>query len=260
MQLCLVNNDPTSTILITPDGIPLFSIETKVLHVTATQVQAPVASQKSPTTMIKRLERYSQSTGHVETAIGVVEYRGPAAGTHLQLLADNHELQIASLKTAQIADRPEEEDTEKVENSWEFTGPDEKRYKWQIFLHSPIVCFTASNIYFSYFVQLMIADTTFTPLARYRRAKLGIVSRSRRAFLEILPAGLELLDLIVVTFVAFMKQRLIIDGGPSAIYQYTAHGSPNTASPSPSNSPSSGLESRSAEAPVDLAQAFARLK
>ena len=53
------------------------------------------------------------------------------------------------------------------------------------------------------------------PVARYRRAKVGIVSRSRRAFLEIFPAGLAIIDLIVVTFVAFMKQRILIDRAES---------------------------------------------
>jgi hypothetical protein len=59
--------------------------------------------------------------------------------------------------------------------------------------------------------QLILNDNSNTPLARYRRAKLGIVSRSRRAFIEILPAGLGVVDLIVVTFVSFMKQRVAID-------------------------------------------------
>ena len=59
----------------------------------------------------------------------------------------------------------------------------------------------------------MTDDNSLTPLARYRRAKLGIVSRPRRAFLEIFPAGLEIIDLIVITFVGFMKQRVLINGG-----------------------------------------------
>ena len=63
--------------------------------------------------------------------------------------------------------------------------------------------------------QLILAEpTTLVPLARYRRAKIGIVSRPRRAFLEILPAGVGIIDFIVVTFVAFMKQRMGIEDGP----------------------------------------------
>ncbi len=53
----------------------------------------------------------------------------------------------------------------------------------------------------------MTNDNAQTPIARYRRAKLGIVSRSRKAFLEIFPAGINLIDLAVVTFVSFMKQH-----------------------------------------------------
>ena len=62
--------------------------------------------------------------------------------------------------------------------------------------------------------QLILNDNSQTALARYRHAKLGIVSRSRRAFLEVLPAGLNVVDLVVVTFVSFMKQRMTIDYWP----------------------------------------------
>jgi hypothetical protein len=57
----------------------------------------------------------------------------------------------------------------------------------------------------------MLNDSSQTPIARFRRAKLGIVSRSRRAFLEIFPAGSHIIDLVVVTFVSFMKPRMIIE-------------------------------------------------
>jgi hypothetical protein len=54
-------------------------------------------------------------------------------------------------------------------------------------------------------LQLVLDDNTQTPLARYRRAKLGIISRqSRKAFLEIFPAGIDCIDMIVATFVSFM--------------------------------------------------------
>lgn len=101
MQLCLVNNDPTSTLLITPDGEPLFSIETPLLHrpeIDLENVMMPTPSrrQKSPITTIKRIERYQRSTGHVETEIGVVEYCGPQNGTHLQLCVENHALAITA--------------------------------------------------------------------------------------------------------------------------------------------------------------------
>lgn len=58
-------------------------------------------------------------------------------------------------------------------------------------------------------IQLMLNDNSLTPIARYRRAKLGIVSKSRRAFLEILPAGVNIIDLVVVTFVSYAKQYLL---------------------------------------------------
>ena len=57
----------------------------------------------------------------------------------------------------------------------------------------------------------MLNDNSLTPIARYRRAKLGIVSRSRRAFLEILPAGLGILDFVIVTFVSYAKHSAEIE-------------------------------------------------
>jgi hypothetical protein len=47
-----------------------------------------------------------------------------------------------------------------------------------------------------------------TPLACYRPAKLGIVSRSRRGFLEILPTGISKEDWIVATFAGYFRMKL----------------------------------------------------
>ena len=60
-------------------------------------------------------------------------------------------------------------------------------------------------------MQLLLNDNSLTPIARYRRAKIGIVSRPRRAFLEILPAGVNIVDLVVVTFVSYAKHTLTVD-------------------------------------------------
>ncbi|TFK35480.1 hypothetical protein BDQ12DRAFT_726004 [Crucibulum laeve] len=283
MQLCLVNNDPTSTLLITPDGDPLYAIETPALpqhstsacestsslpsstmatpgagaststsslpavlsHYTTrplsrspgpmtppkgmstsplnlpttpgtgTGLSVPVTPAK-PITTIRRLEKWRASTGHVETEIGVVQDEGGGIGTRLQLCASNHQLHIGPLggegdgargrsssgssggsdeeKNGGAVWKGEGVEVEYYENSWEFTGPDSQKYKWQMFVHSPILILNSS--------------TNPLVLARYRRAKIGIVSRSRRAFLEILPAGLGIIDLIVVTFVSFMRQRV----------------------------------------------------
>jgi hypothetical protein len=54
-------------------------------------------------------------------------------------------------------------------------------------------------------IQLLASGNALVPLARYRHAKLGIISRSRRAFLEIFPAGINVIDLIVITFVSYAK-------------------------------------------------------
>lgn len=89
-------------------------------------------------------------------------------------------------------------------------------------------------------MQLTLGDNPFMPLARYRRAKLGIVSRGRRAFLEILPAGLGILDLIVVTFVGFMRQRIMVGTGPAtaAIYDNFVSAASTSLPPKAENSTS----------------------
>ena len=56
---------------------------------------------------------------------------------------------------------------------------------------------------------MVIDKTMVVPLARYRRAKLRIVSRPRKGFLEILPVGCSMMDLIVSTFVTFMKHWVL---------------------------------------------------
>ena len=64
-------------------------------------------------------------------------------------------------------------------------------------------------------VQLLLNDNSSTPIARYRHAKLGIVSRSRRAFLEIFSPGVNIVDLVVVTFVSFAKHTFTIEPEPT---------------------------------------------
>ncbi|KAF9463422.1 hypothetical protein BDZ94DRAFT_610254 [Collybia nuda] len=169
MELSLINNDSSHTLLVAQDG-PKYKITTPqdVLGVSTT---------------ITRIEG-ELSTGLVGTEIGKVEHSAPR-GTRLLLCTTNMELVLYPYDASSAS-----------ENSWSFTGPDNRPYKWQIFIQSPV---------------LMLNDNSHTLLARYRRAKLGIVSRSRRAFLEILPAGLSSVDLIVVTFVSFMKQRVTIE-------------------------------------------------
>ncbi len=111
-QLCLVNNDPVSTVLVTADGIPLYSIKTPNLPSASddSSVQLPNApdsqilshryTQRSPITTITRLNIHYQCTGNVETVIGVVEYHGSARGTNVKLCIDDLDVHIAPHQTA----------------------------------------------------------------------------------------------------------------------------------------------------------------
>lgn len=100
IQLCLLSNDPTSTLLMTPEGQTLYSITTPV-EVEHTKPEAdnspdpdvsPLPDQstepihpvvrshshrrkalKSRTT-INRLDHLNPSSGHVETTVGIIAY------------------------------------------------------------------------------------------------------------------------------------------------------------------------------------------
>lgn len=78
--------------------------------------------------------------------------------------------------------------------TWTLNDPADRPFKWLSLASCPV----------------LVHDTqpTPTPVARYRPPKLGIVSRSCRGFLEILPAGLDIEDWIVVTFVAYFRMKL----------------------------------------------------
>lgn len=93
-----------------------------------------------------------------------------------------------------------------MERPWTFVGPDGKPYTWQIMFRYPVVScrpFHVCTVLTT--VQLFASGNALVPLARYKHAKLGIVSRSRRASLEIFPAGINTIDLIVISFVSYAK-------------------------------------------------------
>ncbi|KAF9546595.1 hypothetical protein CPC08DRAFT_755566 [Agrocybe pediades] len=229
MHLCLINNDPTSTLLISPEGEPWYSIETpprphlNIVDDGRTEVRSRPPEHDGPTatmtTVVKRLNRVHMSSGHVESEIATVEYCGPGKGIRLTFCSRLCELKTAKeaaddgdddenggqMYGSAMADGDEDKDLfvlddvdveDESANSWEFMGPDSRRYRWQLFVHSPV---------------LVLAEHPSTALALFKQAKIGIVSRPRRAYLEILPTGMHLRDFIVVTFVAFMKQRIIND-------------------------------------------------
>ncbi|ESK84855.1 hypothetical protein Moror_14949 [Moniliophthora roreri MCA 2997] len=179
MELSLVNNNPAHTLLITQDGVPAYSIQTS--QDGASSHQETILK----TTKVTRLER--RSSGRTETEVGQILYFG-IDRLRLSLQCNGREefkLEVLNLQGDSSVDLGSN-------SSWSFTGPDDKPYKWQLFIQYPV---------------LFLDDNSQTPIARYRRAKLGIVSRSRRPFLEIFPAGINCIDLIVATFVSYMIQR-----------------------------------------------------
>ncbi|KAG1731184.1 uncharacterized protein EDB91DRAFT_1058953 [Suillus paluster] len=149
----------------TPDGIVMYQVNTTL----------------GQTITISRFENHPQllHTGRVSCVVGEID------SGRLRLLDSESPIEVVMVSGA--------EDTENVNRPWlpwTFSGPDDKSYTWQILFRSPV---------------LFVSGNALVPLARYRHAKLGIISRSRRAFLEIFPAGINVIDLIVATFVSYAK-------------------------------------------------------
>lgn len=181
MELCLRHNDPSQTLLMTPDGIVMYQVNTT----------------EGQTTTISRFENHPGllSTGRVSCVVGEVD------SSLLRLLDSESCIEIVMVSGT--------EETENVDRRWTFNGPDNKPYTWQILFRSPVLFVTVSG-------------NAPIPLARYRQAKLGIISRSRRAFLEIFPTGINVIDFIVVTFVSYAKHHWLLDephheSNPSAV-------------------------------------------
>ncbi|KAG2073463.1 hypothetical protein BDR04DRAFT_1010431 [Suillus decipiens] len=136
------------------------------------------------TTTISRFENHPRllSSGRVSCVVGEVD------GSRLRLLDGESPTEIVMVSGVNS------EEPESLDRPWTFNGPGDKPYTWQIMLRSPV---------------LFVSGNAPTPLARYRHAKLGIISRSRRAFLEIFPAGINVIDFIVVTFVSYAKHHWV---------------------------------------------------
>ncbi|KAH6899244.1 hypothetical protein BKA70DRAFT_1314803 [Coprinopsis sp. MPI-PUGE-AT-0042] len=222
LQLFLINNDPLATAFMTSTGQLMYSAKTPrernagpsndslsldSLSLDQSRHIAPSTSS-APTRIYRLAGAVSQSRGHVETEVGMIEPPGDdnkVATVNMYLeqcfqlkLGEGELKSLDSSTGVSIADAEQSlaDSSSQMtlhKDSWGFMGPDEKKYIWQMFVKSPI---------------LVLADRSFVPLARYRRAKVGIVSRARKGFLEILPEGLPVVDMIIVTFVAFMKHRV----------------------------------------------------
>lgn len=85
MELSLINNDPSNTLLVTQDAIPTYSIQTRtVLH----------KSANLKITTIKRLER-GKAAEDVSSSlqVGSIEYH-EVEGTKLSLFSDNMHLAL----------------------------------------------------------------------------------------------------------------------------------------------------------------------
>ncbi|KAF9446556.1 hypothetical protein P691DRAFT_673293, partial [Macrolepiota fuliginosa MF-IS2] len=250
MQLYLVHNDPLDSLLVSADGEPLYSVHTSADSPSPADSPCAEALSRSPdsyfspssgrstfsgltstppsSVSIKRLERHQFSRGNVETEVGRIEYGGDDVGTRVQLCHTGIEMcapansNVVPSPTAPVREftRDDDDDDDFIPDpTWSFNGPDNLPYKWLSLASCPV----------------LVHDTqpTPTPVARYRPAKLGIVSRSRRGFLEILPRGLEMEDWIVVTFVGYFRMKL---GGDIPLTRgrtsYTRH-DPQASAPLP---------------------------
>lgn len=77
MELCLRDNDPTRTLLITTSGEEMYKIETPPLN--------------GGTTKVHRFNR-NGSVGRVSTEVGKIEPLQPSGGTRLLLCAEDMQI------------------------------------------------------------------------------------------------------------------------------------------------------------------------
>lgn len=257
IHLTLVNNDPTSTLLMTPAGQVVYSITTPPAVsplLAVSDARPPLAGhrrksstsaadlggptqldplqlrrsysqsskdedheeechvRRASTTIVTRLDGYSTSK---KTTVGLIQPRAETEEDANHFLLDLCELQYKlSLPTPPSPQRRlkgtgdgvhSSDDGRVVQGgmasgtqhealqSWDFIGPDQKQYKWHLVAQTPVLARiepSQPNLY----------------IARYRRAKLGLSSRSRKGFLEVYPKANTSLDFIVASFVGFMKQ------------------------------------------------------
>ncbi|KAF6758288.1 hypothetical protein DFP72DRAFT_191252 [Ephemerocybe angulata] len=205
--------------------------------------------RRGPVTIVKRLDLVEGSTGHVETTVGLIKshkddsqsgsganddpgHRRGSDDVTLELCEHAFMVKMPSpprvprsksrerVRAGQTLSEGEHSENEYssdgewllVEdglakasddsqhaalNSWDFIGPDKRHYKWFMIVQAgPVLA--------------LVEPSAYINVARYRRPKLGIVSRSRRGFLEIFPcANTSDVDLIVTSFVGFMKQCVL---------------------------------------------------
>ncbi|KAL0572887.1 hypothetical protein V5O48_009081 [Marasmius crinis-equi] len=148
MDLILVNNDPTRTLLVSSDGIPVYSV--------GTLPSVPVPSQANTTT-VTRLERgSSSSSGRTQAEVGRIQYQTDDPNVRLSLnqcLEERPEFSLEIVKEFEsggddeqrqrhvsfITARRKSNEYVSYHSSWSFTGPDDRPYKWQIFIQYPIV-------------------------------------------------------------------------------------------------------------------------
>ncbi|KAF8643463.1 hypothetical protein AX16_009019 [Volvariella volvacea WC 439] len=204
LQLTLAQNNPMKTQYTTPEGRVLYVAESPFNSSTTTilRLTEDLPSNSRPSRAVdprstgpwSRGRRYhdsgdsdSSSVGEVEIEVGRIDPLGPQGTTLMVNCSDDAEIVVDILPHS----------SPDLFDSWSFIGPDNRHYKWQMFLQCPV---------------LFVNENYIAPLARYRRAKLGIVSRSRKAFLEVFPSGYGALDLIISTFVTFIKQREKVRG------------------------------------------------
>ena len=115
MQLYLVNNDPTSTLLITGDGIPMFSIRptepgesrrdtTRNGDSDSGSEIAQRQGKNSDTTTILRLESHYRCTGKLEVTIGLVVYEGLSVGTRVKISEEDIEVKVPPYQMTRAID------------------------------------------------------------------------------------------------------------------------------------------------------------
>ncbi|TFK64517.1 hypothetical protein BDN72DRAFT_901480 [Pluteus cervinus] len=188
MNLILSNTDHLNATYTKEDGTPMY------------QVTTPFSFTSQTATIKKGIQVSKQGNGF----LAQVEFHGFASSIL--------RIQKEEVKTSVFFTTGGVTMRAALGSSRKFVGPDSKECKW-ILGHE-----TSS---------LVLNDEARTPVAKFHLKHYGIFHKARPAFLEILPLGMHMVDLILITFVYIenLKARKDYEQASNSVVHAASRGS-----------------------------------
>jgi hypothetical protein len=177
MQLFFTNDSPLNTSLITETGETVYKIDTPQSDSTRTTTISRVVPQNGQ----NQLAIDGGSSGKF-TAVAQIEWPDFSPSTTVRIGGE----EIPMKKYLR------NEGLGIFGKSRVFTAPDGRDYRWTVTLGRPKLDLKHSG--------------PKVKVARYHRGSIGIVTERTHAALEILPAGIPIVDAVVMTFIYLEKE------------------------------------------------------